>query len=296
MAHSGRPAPAAITSTRSDRVRRVGALAGRSARRRTGTFRVEGPQAVCSLLTTCPDLIVDLFLTENTARTNPELVRAAAGADIVPRSVSPEILRALLGTPPVDEGPQGSPMVTPQGVLAVARIPERAWTERVAELPPDVPVTVLVLAAVQDPGNVGTLIRSADAAGCDLVVLTAGSADPYAPKTVRASAGSLFHVPVATGADITALRTAFAAADVAVAATSGRADHDLFDVDLPGRIAWVMGNEAHGIDQELLDASDMTVRIPLAGRAESLNVQAAATVCLFETLRRRRARPTRSRP
>ncbi len=113
--------------------------------------------------------------------------------------------------------------------------------------------------------------------------------DPYSPKAVRASVGGLFHLPVLTGAESGPLLEALAARGITAAATSGYADSELFDVDLPDRIAWILGNEAHGLDEETLAAAPLTVRIPLAGHAESLNVHTAATVCLFETLRRRRA-------
>ena len=144
-----------------------------------------------------------------------------------------------------------------------------------------------VLHEVRDPGNVGTLIRTADAAGADLVILTRTSADPYSPKAVRASVGSLFHLPVVTGAEIADVLDSLAQAGITAAATSGYAELDLFQAELPARIGWLLGNEAHGLDQATLDAAPLAVRIPLAGRAESLNVHTAATVCLFETLRRR---------
>ncbi|WP_141748222.1 RNA methyltransferase, partial [Brachybacterium sp. HMSC06H03] len=191
-------------------------------------------------------------------------------------------------------GTGGAPgaLVSPQGVVAVGALPAEdpdAATAALEALPDDGPLTVVVLHEVRDPGNVGTLIRTADAAGADLVLLTRTSADPYSPKAVRASVGGLFHLPVLTGAESGPLLEALAARDISAAATSGYADSELFDVDLPDRIAWILGNEAHGLDEETLAAAPLTVRIPLAGHAESLNVHTAATVCLFETLRRRRA-------
>ncbi|MDN5821611.1 MAG: RNA methyltransferase, partial [Brachybacterium sp.] len=128
-----------------------------------------------------------------------------------------------------------------------------------------------------------------DAAGADLVLLTRTSADPYAPKAVRAAAGSLFHLPVLTGAEIQDVLEQLAVLSITAAATSGYADSELFTVELPARIAWILGNEARGLDEVTLGSAPLTVRIPLAGHAESLNVHTAATVCLFETLRRRQA-------
>src|SRR5699024_3137771 len=122
----------------------------------------------------------------------------------------------------------------------------------------------------RDPGNVGTLIRTADAAGADLVLLTRTSADARSPKAVRASAGSLFHLPVLAGAAIEDVLARLDAASLTAAATSGYADSELFDVELPARIAWILGNEAHGLDEATLAAAPLRVRIPLAGQAESL--------------------------
>ncbi|MCT1997849.1 RNA methyltransferase [Brachybacterium muris] len=188
----------------------------------------------------------------------------------------------------VREG-EGS-LVTPQGAIAVARLPQEdpaAARSAIAALHGEGPLAVAVLHEVRDPGNVGTLIRTADAAGADLVILTRTSADPYSPKAVRASVGSLFHLPVVTGAEIDDVLASLAQAGITAAATSGYAELDLFQAELPARIGWLLGNEAHGLDQATLDAAPLAVRIPLAGRAESLNVHTAATVCLFETLRRR---------
>lgn len=297
-----RPDQSPLTSPRSERVRKVAALTGRSARRKQGRFRVEGPQAVRSLLTHRADLALEVFLTVRARADHPELASLAAEAGVPLREVDEQILRAMVRDSGDGGGDQGgadaSPgaavggaLVSPQGAIALATLSAEdpaAALGAVRALPADGPVTVVVLHEVRDPGNVGTLIRTADAAGADLVLLTRTSADPYSPKAVRASVGSLFHLPVLTGAEIDALLPALAAADVTAAATSGYADSDLFDTALPARLAWILGNEAHGLDAPTLAAAPLTVRIPLAGHAESLNVHTAATVCLFETLRRRR--------
>lgn len=278
-----RPDQSPITSPRSVRVRRIAALAGRSARRKQERFRVEGPQAVRSLLGEQPGSALDLYLTERTDAEHPELASLATDARVTVHRVDDAVLRAM-----VREG-EGS-LVTPQGAIAVARLPQEdpaAARSAIAALHGEGPVTAAVLHEVRDPGNVGTLIRTADAAGADLVILTRTSADPYSPKAVRASVGSLFHLPVVTGAEIADVLDSLAQAGITAAATSGYAELDLFQAELPARIGWLLGNEAHGLDQATLDAAPLAVRIPLAGRAESLNVHTAATVCLFETLRRR---------
>lgn len=285
MSTTERPDDRSISSSRSDRVRRIAALSGRSARRRHGLFRVEGPQSVRSLLEHRPGALAELFLTAEADASHPELGRLARAAGIDPRPVAPEALRAMVR----DQDAAGT-LVSPQGVVATARTEALALALAPAlERLPAAPgaATVLVLHELRDPGNVGTLVRTADAAGADLVVLTAGSADVLAPKVVRASAGSLFHLPVVTGADPATLYPALREAGINVAATSGYAETDLFAADLPERLAWVMGNEAHGLPAPVLAGADLAVRIPLAGAAESLNVATAATVCLFESLRRR---------
>ena len=293
-----RPDQSPITSPRSERVRKVAALTGRSARRKQGRFRVEGPQAVRSLLAHRPELALEVHLTERAADAHPELERLAREAGVPARLVDEQILRAMVReSGPADataDGETGAPgaLVSPQGVVAVGTLPAEdpdSATAALEALPDDGPLTVVVLHEVRDPGNVGTLIRTADAAGADLVLLTRTSADPFSPKAVRASVGGLFHLPVLTGAEGGPLLEALAARGITAAATSGYADSELFDVDLPERIAWILGNEAHGLDEATLAAAPLTVRIPLAGHAESLNVHTAATVCLFETLRRRRA-------
>lgn len=285
MSTTERPDDRTISSPRSDRVRRIAGLSGRSARRRHGLFRVEGPQSVRSLLEHRPDAVEELFLTADAASDHGELVDLAGAADIEVRPVVPEALRAMVR----DQDAAGT-LVSPQGVVATARIAavDLALEDALAALPPaGEPATVLVLHELRDPGNVGTLIRTADAAGADLVLLTGASADVLAPKVVRSSAGSLFHLPVAGGADPALLYPALRAAGVAIAATSGYAQEELFAAEIPARVAWVMGNEAHGLPAAVLEDADLAVRIPLAGAAESLNVATAATVCLFETLRRR---------
>ncbi|ASK65011.1 rRNA methyltransferase [Brachybacterium avium] len=293
-----RPDRSPLTSPRSERVRKVAALAGRSARRKQGRFRIEGPQSVRSLLTHRPELTREVFLTERAAGAHAELVDLANRAGVPVQLVDEQILRALVRETAA-AGPAGDgtaeasgALVSPQGVVAVGALPSEDPASAVAALAALAPAkaaTVVVLHEVRDPGNVGALVRTADAAGADLVLLTRTCADPYSPKAVRAAAGSLFHLPVHTGAEIQDVLAQLAACSITAAATSGYADSELFSVELPTRIAWILGNEAHGLDRDTLGAAPLAVRIPLAGHAESLNVHTAATVCLFETLRQRQA-------
>jgi RNA methyltransferase, TrmH family len=153
------------------------------------------------------------------------------------------------------------------------------------------PRLVVVLADIRDPGNAGTVLRSADAAGADAVVLAGDSVDPYNGKAVRASAGSLFHLPVVRGAPLAAALDAARAAGLRVLAADGGGEADLDEVDLGGPTAWLFGNEAWGLPAALGALADARVRIPISPRAESLNLAAAAAVCLFASAREHRRNP-----
>jgi TrmH family RNA methyltransferase len=151
------------------------------------------------------------------------------------------------------------------------------------------PRLVAVCADVRDPGNAGTVIRCADAAGADVVVLAGDSVDLYNPKTVRASVGSVFHLPVVIERDPAAAVAAARAAGLTVLAADMDGE-DLFAVDdvLQGPTAWLFGNEAWGLPDRLRDAADRVVSIPIHGRAESLNLATAAAVCLYASARAQR--------
>jgi TrmH family RNA methyltransferase len=177
--------------------------------------------------------------------------------------------------------------VTPQGVVAVARfvdVPMEA-------LPAD-PGLVPVLCAVRDPGNAGTILRSADAAGASSVVFTAESVDVYNSKTVRASAGSLFHLPVARDVPAEDAVAALRDSGVQILAADAEGESSVYDVDLTGPTAVLFGNEAWGLTSEVRRLAERTVRVPIVGRAESLNLAAAAALILFEAARQRAAGAT----
>jgi TrmH family RNA methyltransferase len=170
-----------------------------------------------------------------------------------------------------------SDSVTPAGVVAVCRF---------LDVPLDSLVDARLLAIcadVRDPGNAGTVIRTADAAGADGVVLAGTSVDAYNPKTVRASVGSLFHLPIADEPDAAAAVAAARGAGLVVRAADGDGELGLDDAgDLLGRrTTWLFGNEAYGLPDELAALADHRVRIPIHGRAESLNLSTAAALCLY---------------
>jgi TrmH family RNA methyltransferase len=174
----------------------------------------------------------------------------------------------------------------PQGVFAVVDIPQRA----LPAVLPAVPRLVVVLAGVADPGNAGAVIRTAAAAGADAVVVSSGGVDPYGGKCVRASAGALFHVPVVTGVDPVAAVSVLRTAGTQVLATSlAGADLFHFEATLEQPTTWLFGNEAHGLDQAAIEAADHQVRVPMSGSVESLNLAAAAAVCLYASARAQRS-------
>jgi RNA methyltransferase, TrmH family len=179
-----------------------------------------------------------------------------------------------------------SDSVTPAGVVAVCRfldVPLSSVVGKDARAPVPRPRLVAICADVRDPGNAGTVIRTADAAGADGVVLAGSSVDAYNPKTVRATVGSLFHLPVVVEPDVAAAVTAARASGLTVLAADGDGETSLDDAgDLLGRrTAWLFGNEAWGIPPEVAALADHRVRIPIHGRAESLNLSTAAALCLY---------------
>jgi TrmH family RNA methyltransferase len=181
-----------------------------------------------------------------------------------------------------------SETVTPQGLVAVCLMPAPRLESVLT------PSARLVAALVEpnDPGNVGTVIRTADAAGADAVVLV-GGVDAFNGKAVRASAGSVLHIPIVT-ADLAALLAASSAAGLSTLATSGAAADTLDGLVDDGALRrptlWLFGSEAHGLSADVLAAADRAVRIPIHGRAESLNLAAAAAVCLYASARAQRDR------
>jgi TrmH family RNA methyltransferase len=178
--------------------------------------------------------------------------------------------------------------VTPPGVVAVCRTIDVSLDAALDRGPR----LLVVLANTRDPGNAGTVLRTADAAGAGAVVLSAGSVDVYNSKCVRASAGSLFHLPVVTAVDLPETVARLRADGLRVLAADGAGDRDL-DAEqdagaLSGPTAWLFGNEAWGLPADLRDLADAVVRVPIHGLAESLNLAAAAAVCLYASARAQR--------
>lgn len=288
MASVERPDSAPL-SPRSERVKKVAALSGRSSRSKENAFRLEGPQAVRSLLEHSPEHALSVYVTASAALAHPEIPELAVAAGVKAREVGPDVIEAM-----VREQGQRS-VSSPQGVIAVARPVDRPWRDLVAALPSDGAVTVAVCERLQDPGNAGLVLRTADAAGASAVFFGEDSADVFAPKVVRASAGSVLSVPLARKVPVLDLLNALREWGIRIAATSPYGDSDLFAAPTAARTAWVFGNEAQGLEDTTMNACDSVVRIPLFGRAESLNLATAATLCLFESARAHGEREASSR-
>jgi len=268
------PGRGILTNAASERVRSVRALAQRRVRARQGLFLAEGPPAVRAALRHRPDAVRDLYLTTEAATRHTGIVVAAAEAAVRVHQVSAEVLGAMCDTD------------TPQGLLAVCRV----LTTDLATVLAARPRLLCVLTNVRDPGNAGTVVRAADAAGADAVILSDSSVDVWGPKVVRSSAGSLFHLPVVTGVPVEDILGQVRAAGLALLAADGAATQLLSDTDLDRPHAWVMGNEARGIDSAVRARCDESVRVPIHGRAESLNLAMAATLCLYASAQVRTGR------
>jgi TrmH family RNA methyltransferase len=253
-------------------VQRLRRLSGRrAARLEEGAFVIEGPVLVREALA-AGLAIEDAFAVPGT---DPALLDQLVRGGVDVHAIAPEVLARAVDT------------VTPQGVAAIAPRIEVGVVEAVAAGAAG--PLVLVLADVNDPGNAGTLVRAAEAAGAAAVLFCGSTVDPCNPKCVRASAGALFHVPVASGGDTVAVLELLGDAGVRSAATVVRDGTPYDTADLTGPLALVLGSEAHGLPEAVTDAVDLRLTIPMAGRSESLNVAMAGTVVAFEALRQRRA-------
>jgi len=264
-----------LENPRAGRVKAVAALAKKDVRAETGLFLLEGPQAVREAIEYRPELLRELYVTPTAAARY-----ALDDAPVDTWFVTEQVLDAMADT------------VTPQGVVAVCQ----QFPTSVKDVFPDTPVghegrdglpgLVAILEQVRDPGNAGTIIRAADSAGADAVVLTGRTVDPYNPKVVRSTTGSLFHVPVSVGVALEdAVGRAKALGYTVLAADVSGDDLPEVRADgmLDGPTAWVFGNEARGLTDEDLALVDRAVKVPIYGQAESMNLATAASVCLYES-------------
>lgn len=259
-------------SERSARIAAAHRLLRRSRRTESGEFLAEGIQAVTAALgyeKDNPGWVLELYITEAAAGRHPAVVRQAFGSGIEVTQVTDRAAALLSDTQ------------APQGIVARCRAMDVSVQTALAGSPK----LVAVLVETNDPGNAGTIIRLADAVGADAVIVAGDAVDPFNPKVVRATTGSLFHLPVARTDDPAALLEALAAAGLSTMATAASAGLDLDTAGRDGLLdlptAWLFGSEAHGLPAEITAAADAAVRVPIHGRAESLNLATAAAVCLY---------------
>ena len=286
------PRPDILDNPDSARVARVAGLARRHARGKYERFLVEGPRGVGEAVRHAAAHVHDLYLTPEAADRHADILARARAAGLYTHTVTPRVMAAMsadaqgvlavVATTALAAGPQeGGAGAETAGAESVGEgLAERLAGARL----------VAVLAEAQDPGNAGTIIRTADAAGADAVVLVRGSVDATNPKVVRSTAGSLFHLPVLTGAGLEEALEALDGAGLAVLAADGSGPVNLFDADelLARPCAWLFGNEARGLAPEALERAEAVVSVPVLGAAESLNVAAAAAVCLYASVRAQR--------
>ena len=256
---------------RSAKVKYASRLATHSFRTRNKEFLAEGPQTVREALKV-RGAVIEIFVTAEAAERYPELV--PPNVDV--HRVDERVLKVIADT------------VQPQGIIARCHFVDGAMAEVLAVKPK----LVVICADIRDPGNAGTVIRCADAAGADAIIFTGNSVDPFNPKAVRASVGSLFHLRLVLANDTAAVVSQLKTAGLTVLAADGAGSLDLFaDEDaLATPTAWLLGNEAWGLPDDVAALADHTVSIPIFGRAESLNLATAAAVCLYASARAHRTR------
>ncbi|GAA1174333.1 RNA methyltransferase [Streptomyces hebeiensis] len=274
-----------LISPRSPRVTAARRLAKRAFRGKERRFIAEGPQAVREAVAHRGEggepTLLELFATVEAAERYADIVAAARAGGARVHFAADAVIAEVSQT------------VTPQGLLGVCRFLDSPFEDILRSRPR----LVAVLAHVRDPGNAGTVLRCADAAGADAVVLTDASVDLYNPKSVRASVGSLFHLPVAVGVPVEQAVHGLKEAGVRILAADGAGADDLDDEldagTMGGPTAWIFGNEAWGLPAETRALADAVVRVPIHGKAESLNLATAAAVCLYASARAQRTRGER---
>ncbi len=256
-----------MLTERSTRVVAAVKLHRQVARRRSDRFLVEGANLVEAAARR--GLIREIFVTEAAAQRYSDLLDQHGAAVHV---VTDRAAKALSDT------------VTPAGLVAVCAHPSAALSDVLAQSPRLVAVGV----EIGEPGNAGTLIRVADAMGAGAVVFIGHSVDPYNGKCLRASAGSIFSIPVVVAPEMNSAIAAMQGAGLQVLATTVDGELSLDDADLAAPTAWLFGSEAHGLSAHVAEQADARVTIPMSGSAQSLNVAAAAAICLYQSARAKR--------
>lgn len=251
-----------IESKSNPRIRDFRKLMDRKERRLKGLFLVEGFRMVQEAFKAGMDVKSVIYDSGSKDQLQKYLESYLSSEALELIATNPDVIRQLSSTE------------TPQGVVAVVSDSRKVTESR---------GLIIYLDRLQDPGNVGTIIRSAHAGGAVRVILGKGSADPYSEKAMRSSMGSIFHIPVTIDGDDELLR--LASEGIPLAVTSLEASRSIYSADLTGDMILVIGNEGNGVRQELMDRATILLRIPMPGNAESLNASIAASVIIFERVR-----------
>jgi RNA methyltransferase, TrmH family len=255
-----------ITSTKNPLIQTAKGLQTKAARDASGLFLCEGEHMVAEALRAAPASVTALFVDDTQANRYGALLQAAPAA-AAQYAVPPYVLAAL------------SQVKTPQGIAAMVRKPPLAALDALG-------LRIVLLENVQDPGNVGTILRTADAAGFSGCILTEGCADAFAPKTLRATMGSVFRVPMFIAADTAGAIRALAASGYAVVASALDGEDFYARQNLPASVCLLVGNEGAGLSAEVKALATHRYRLPMRGGAESLNAAIAAAVFMYEIINR----------
>jgi TrmH family RNA methyltransferase len=259
-----------LDNPRAARVKAVAQLSQRKARSETGLFLLEGPQAVAEALAYRPELVVELYATPTALERYADIAATAVDAGVDVEFATEEVIDAMADT------------VSPQGFIAVVH----QFPTALKDIFTDSPKLVVILEEIRDPGNLGTIIRVADAAGADAVVLTGRSVDLYNPKVVRSTTGSLFHLPITVDVELENVVPLVRDAGLQLIAADIKGEDLVLArsagvLDLP--TAWLFGNEARGLTDEHLALAEKAISVPIYGDAESMNLATAAAVCIYES-------------
>ena len=262
-----------ITSGDNPRIKYLKHLAKRRFRETEGKFIIEGVRFVEEAIASRISIEAVVFsskLLQNVR--GKELLDNLYSSDIALWEVTEAIMESLADT------------ATPQGVLAVVNAVATGLDE---VLTGEQKHLLVLVDGIQDPGNLGTVIRTADAAGADAVILTRGTVDLYNPKTLRATMGSVFHLPIIMAGEAIQAAERLLQSGVQLVVGMPQANRPVFSVDLTGSVALVVGSEAGGVSEEVISLASYLVNIPMAGRAESLNAAVATAIMLYEAVRQR---------
>lgn len=263
-----------ISSPTNKLIKEVASLKQRKYRDSLGMFVAEGMRIVEECATSAWPVEVCIYTEAAASRERTRVIIDKLAATKCRMVIVPEDIYNKI-----------SDTEQPQGIMAVIKKRQASITQMITQ--DNILPLIVVLDGIQDPGNAGTIIRTADAAGCTGVIMLKGSADIYAGKTVRATMGSLFHLPVIEGVTPEDLVSELRQSGVTLLATCLQKSDVYYQLDFTKPVAIILGNEGQGVSHELIEAANARINIPLVGQAESLNVAVAAGVIIYEAVRQR---------